>query len=247
MTLMVYMCGSDLEANYGSATADLEEMTRACDGNGAVTLLILTGGSPRWIGAEEEAGGLQILEIAVRGRRKIADFPSGMNMGEADTLSAFLRYGVENRPADRYALILWDHGAGPMEGVCFAARQSYKSFLKKKHHIFNRHSLIIALETSQIPTVIPRILRSNYGSYRFAGIAIMEADPSEEKAHQALRALWEDYPEAETIPIVATADTLVQYLTNNWVDEVYLDVPTQKLSGSRMPESSCDVYHSCSA
>ena len=108
---------------------------------------------------------------------------------------------------------------------CYTMRQVYKSFLKKKHHILNRHSMLIALEASQIPTVIPRILRSNYGSYRFSGLAIMGADPSEEQARQALRMIREDYPEVETIPIVATADTLEQYLTNNWVDEVYLDVP----------------------
>ena len=108
---------------------------------------------------------------------------------------------------------------------CYTMRQVYKSFLKKKHHILNRHSMLIALEASQIPTVIPRILRSNYGSYRFSGLAIMGANPSEEQARQALRMIREDYPEVETIPIVAAADTLEQYLTNNWVDEVYLDVP----------------------
>ena len=108
---------------------------------------------------------------------------------------------------------------------CYIVRQAYKSFLKKKHHIFNRHSMLIALEASQIPEVIPRILRSNYGTYRFSGIAIMGIDPSEEQARQALRQLWDQYPEVETIPIVATAGTLEQYLKNNWVDEVYLDVP----------------------
>ena len=111
--------------------------------------------------------------------------------------------------------------------LCYVIRQAYKSFLKKKHHILNRHSLLIALETSQIPTVIPRILRSNYGMYRFTGIAIMGDDPSEEEARQALRPLREQYPEVETIPVVATAETLEQYLTNNWVDEVYLDVPPE--------------------
>ncbi|MBR5114057.1 MAG: sugar transferase [Oscillospiraceae bacterium] len=108
--------------------------------------------------------------------------------------------------------------------TCYIMRQAYKSFLKKKHHILNRYSLLIALEASQIPTVIPRILRSNYGTYRFSGLAIMGTDPSEEEARNALRPLWDQYPEVETIPIVATADTLEQYLTNNWVDEVYLDV-----------------------
>ena len=109
--------------------------------------------------------------------------------------------------------------------TCYAMRQAYKTFLKKKHHIFNRHSLLIALETSQIPTVIPRILRSNYGTYRFSGLAIMGADHSEEQVRQALNQVREEYPEVDTIPVVATADTLEQYLTNNWVDEVYLDVP----------------------
>ena len=112
---------------------------------------------------------------------------------------------------------------------CYIARQAYKSFLKKKHHILNRHSLLIALEVSQIPTVIPRVLRSNYGSYRFGGLAIMDAEPSEEEARQVLRPLWEQYPELETIPIVATADTLEQYLSRNWVDEVYLDVPPEAI------------------
>ncbi len=107
---------------------------------------------------------------------------------------------------------------------CYTVRQTHKRFLKKKHHILNRHSLLIALEASQIPTVVPRILRSNYGTYRFIGFAIMGADPSVEEAQQALRLLRDPYPEVETIPVVATADTLEQYLTNNWVDEVYLDV-----------------------
>ena len=107
---------------------------------------------------------------------------------------------------------------------CFIVRQTYKGYLKKKHHILNRHSLLIALEASQIPTVIPRILRSNYGFYRFSGIALMGDDPSEESALKALHLLRDQCPEVETIPIVATADTLEEYLTNNWVDEVYLDV-----------------------
>ncbi len=107
---------------------------------------------------------------------------------------------------------------------CYIMRQAYKSFLKKKHHILNRHSLLIALEPSQIPTVIPQILRSNYGVYRFTGIVLMGDEPAEEQARQAIRALRNQYPEVETIPIVATGDTLEQYLTNNWVDEVYLDV-----------------------
>ena len=109
--------------------------------------------------------------------------------------------------------------------LCFFTRQAYKRFLKKKHHILNRHKLLIALETNQIPTVIPRMIRSNYGSYRFIGIAVMGDHPSEEKAKEKLESLADKFPEVVTIPIVANTHTLEQYLTNNWVDEVYLDVP----------------------
>jgi len=77
---------------------------------------------------------------------------------------------------------------------CFIMRQTYKRFLKKKHHILNRHSLLIALEAPQIPTVLPRILRSNYGTYRFTGLALMGADASVEEARQAMQALRDQYP-----------------------------------------------------
>ena len=39
-------------------------------------------------------------------------------MGSAAALSEFLCYGYEHVPAKEYALILWDHGGGAMDGVC---------------------------------------------------------------------------------------------------------------------------------
>ncbi|MEM3580060.1 MAG: clostripain-related cysteine peptidase [Candidatus Bathyarchaeia archaeon] len=41
-----------------------------------------------------------------------------LNMGDPKTLSWFIDFVVENYPADKYALILWDHG-GNWEGVCW--------------------------------------------------------------------------------------------------------------------------------
>ena len=40
-------------------------------------------------------------------------------MGEPGTLAQLLSFGKEQYPADSYALILWDHGGGPMEGLCW--------------------------------------------------------------------------------------------------------------------------------
>lgn len=41
-----------------------------------------------------------------------------LNMGDPETLTWFVNYTVQNFPADRYALILWDHG-GNWDGVCW--------------------------------------------------------------------------------------------------------------------------------
>jgi len=40
-----------------------------------------------------------------------------MNMGAASTLSGFINWGLENYPAERYMLVLWNHGAN-WQGVC---------------------------------------------------------------------------------------------------------------------------------
>jgi len=41
-----------------------------------------------------------------------------LNMGDPKTLTWFIDYTVKNYPAERYALILWDHG-GNWEGICW--------------------------------------------------------------------------------------------------------------------------------
>lgn len=40
-----------------------------------------------------------------------------LNMGDPDTLSDFIEWGLDNFPADKNALILWDHGSG-IWGCC---------------------------------------------------------------------------------------------------------------------------------
>ena len=45
LTLMVYMCGSNLESGHGAASADIEEMKAAVPAGRDVTILIMTGGT----------------------------------------------------------------------------------------------------------------------------------------------------------------------------------------------------------
>ena len=116
ITVMVYICGADLS---DCAESDIAEMVSAgIPANGSLNLLLTTGGAKRWsrhYGISRTSNQFHLVtEDGLETLESIGD----RNMGEADTLSEFIQYGYANYPADRYVLILWDHGGGPLGGVC---------------------------------------------------------------------------------------------------------------------------------
>ncbi|MCR4875998.1 MAG: hypothetical protein K5922_02365 [Clostridiales bacterium] len=117
LTLMVYMAGSDLETQNGAATADIQEMLASgCDFS-RVNLVILAGGAEQWhMGLSSDE--LSVIELGARGMRIRERFPKA-SMGAPETLSTFLSYAKEHFPARNYALVFWNHGGGPLEGVCY--------------------------------------------------------------------------------------------------------------------------------
>ncbi len=115
VTLMVYMVGSNLESDYGAATADMTEILASGVDTSRCNVLIFTGGSTRWFSnVPSSYNSIYLLDDV--GLHKIYDTDGVVDMGKADTLSEFLRFGYNEYPADHYALILWDHGGGPMGG-----------------------------------------------------------------------------------------------------------------------------------
>jgi|GEM_PF-1602490 len=113
-TIFVYMVGSDLESYGGAATADLQEMREAVLGS-RVQLLILTGGATQWAAPEITGEHTQLFRLSSEGFEKLADL--GLcNMGYEKTLEAFLRWGAENVPSGRRAMLFWNHGGGTMMG-----------------------------------------------------------------------------------------------------------------------------------
>ena len=115
VTIMVYMCGTDLESKYGMGTADLQEMLGADLGDN-VNLLVYTGGCNQWKNSVVSSSVNQIYQVK-DGKLKVLDKDAGkVAMTEQDTLVNFIRYCDKKFPANRNMLIFWDHGGGSISG-----------------------------------------------------------------------------------------------------------------------------------
>ena len=119
-TVMIYLCGTDLESKNGMATENLLEISKTL-ANQQVNVLIETGGAKAWstkekLGFDIATDRLQRYKYDENGFTLVEERPLS-NMAQTETLTEFIRWGQENYPADRYMLTIWDHGAGSMEGV----------------------------------------------------------------------------------------------------------------------------------
>ena len=147
-TVMIYLCGSDLESQNGFATGNLQEIAEVHEPEnrigavlqgkedlpddlqvklpGKVNIVLQTGGASEWharqIGMDIQADRLQDWEY-IPGKagetgefRMIREKPSA-SMADPGTLAEFISWTAASYPADRYALILWDHGGGSKTGI----------------------------------------------------------------------------------------------------------------------------------
>lgn len=115
-TLLIYLCGSDLESRSGKASANIAEMQEAeIDKN--INVVVQTGGSTSWKDIEVSAQSTDRFLIKTGGKQMIDRITVKRNFGDSKTLSEFIEFGVERYPADKYGLILWNHGAGSVKGV----------------------------------------------------------------------------------------------------------------------------------
>lgn len=114
-TILMYLCGTDLETDGGFASINLQEMTLA-EGSDKVNVIIETGGTQQWAIDGIDPGQLQRWKV-VPDNIELLDSQPLANMGEAETLGSFLKWGVETYPADKYMCIMWDHGGGSVAGI----------------------------------------------------------------------------------------------------------------------------------
>lgn len=124
VTIMVYMCGTDLESKYGMGTSDLQEMMKADIGDN-VNLIVYTGGCSQWKNSTISNKVNQIYQVK-GGKLVLLDDDAGsVTMTDPDTLTDFIQWCKKEYPANRNMLIFWDHGGGSISG--YGYDEKYKS------------------------------------------------------------------------------------------------------------------------
>ena len=114
-TVMVYMCGSDLESGYGAASADIEEMLEADLGDN-VNVVLETGGASEWSFSPEADPSTRQRWVLEDGEASLVQDAGEDTMLDEDEVTDFCSWAAKEYPADRYILIFWDHGGGTIGG-----------------------------------------------------------------------------------------------------------------------------------
>ena len=125
-TVFVYLCGTDLESNYGAATEDLLEMRDATKSCSKLRFVVEAGGTYEW--QNNLCSGMMNQRLIIEnGDAELLSFGNSKNMGDPGTLADFLSWGLENYASQYMILDFWNHGGGSISGVCFDELHDYDS------------------------------------------------------------------------------------------------------------------------
>ena len=116
VVVMAYIIGSNLEDDRGSASVNISQMKDATKKGEGLDFVIEAGGSDRWFtnGIKDATVGRYLVSGGELSEAQMRD--DSLCMSEPEELTDFIKWTKENYPADRYMLVLWDHGGGFASG-----------------------------------------------------------------------------------------------------------------------------------
>ena len=122
-TVLIYMCGADLESENQLATGDIQEILKVSGQPDDVNIVIETGGAKSWA-STYGISSTYLERYHVENKSLVRDAQlTYASMGLSSTLQSFIEYGLNNYPAERTGLVFWNHGGG-MRGVCYDEKKN---------------------------------------------------------------------------------------------------------------------------
>ena len=180
--IYLYLCGSDLETEYGSATEDLEELLDVQLPEN-VKVVIQTGGAEEWQNDFVDPDYLERYVYDSEGLELIERQPLE-SMGSQEALSDFLAFSKTNYPSDKTAFIFWNHGGGSVAGAAFDELYWYDSLtLDEMYGAFDENYdlseedppfQVIGFDTCLMATIDVAYTYSDIGKYL---VASQELEP----------------------------------------------------------------------
>ena len=120
-TVMIYLCGADLESQSGYASSNIAEiLTVNLPSN--VNVIIETGGASKWKKYNISSTKLSRYHVENKGL-KLDTTLTYASMGASSTFQSFVEWGLTKYPAKKTGVVFWDHGAA-MDGCCFDEKKN---------------------------------------------------------------------------------------------------------------------------
>lgn len=172
VTIMVYLCGTDLESRSGMGTADLQEMASATLSEN-VRVIVYTGGCKKWKNSIVSNRVNQIYQVKDGGVKLLEDNMGQGSMSDPSTLSTFIKYCNQKFPANRNELILWDHGSGSLAGYAYDEKYPESgsmslSGIKKAISDSGVKFDFVGFDACLMATVENALMLSDYADYMIA-------------------------------------------------------------------------------
>jgi len=101
-TFMVYMAGNNSLSD--AANDDLAEMRKV---GSTADVQVLA-----FVAQSRLSGTAQRLKVEKNGHGEKAETLNNVDSGNPQTVADFIRWGLKKAPAEKYAIILWNHGGG---------------------------------------------------------------------------------------------------------------------------------------
>ena len=135
-TIMIYMCGSNLESDSdgGMATDNITEILSVKNMPENVNIIIQTGGAKKWK-TKYGISANYLQRWHVENNKLVLDAQlTKASMGLSSTFQSFMEWGLTEYPANQTGVVFWNHG-GAMDGCCYDENFNDDSLTNSEVHL----------------------------------------------------------------------------------------------------------------
>lgn len=178
-TVMIYMCGSDLESGNGLGTSNLNDLMNSDIDYKNINVLLCAGGSKRWYNSDISKNETSIFKVTEEELTKVKK-QSKLDMAEGKNVTNFLDYVYDNYKTDQYYFMFWNHGMA-LAGLEYDELTKNELSLselddcleKSKFHKANKKIDTVILNNCLMGSLETASILSKYANYLVASEDVM--------------------------------------------------------------------------